>query len=293
MVPSSLNAIKTAGLGFRMPHFADIMKRRDEVPWIELLLDNWLCEDGIVADRLEQLIKIFPVTFHGVGLSIASSSPIDEEYLQRVKVLLDKSDALVYSEHLSFSRTSSQFIPDLLPFPFTSKTLDHISEKIDFVQSFLNRQMLIENVSAYIDFPNNDFSEEEFITDLVKRTGCGLLLDVNNMYVNQVNLGRDAKSALEHLPLEAVQEVHLGGHEDAEDYLIDAHNNKVCPEVWDIYQQTIDRTGPVASLIEWDNDIPSFDVLLGEQQTAQEFLNAAQITHPATDYSTANEMKYG
>ncbi|MEP3476324.1 MAG: DUF692 domain-containing protein [Hyphomicrobiales bacterium] len=288
MKRSSLSAVKSAGLGFRMPHFADIMKRRDEVPWIELLLDNWLCEDGIVADRLERLINTFPITFHGVGLSIASSSPVDEDYLQQVKNLLDKSDALVYSEHLSFSRTGSQFIPDLLPFPFTSKTLEHVANKIDFVQSFLNRQMLIENVSAYIDFPNNDFSEEDFITDLVKRTGCGLLLDVNNMYVNQVNLGRDAEKALKHLPLDAVQEVHLGGHEAGEGFLIDAHNNKVCPEVWDIYQRTINLTGPVASLIEWDNDIPSFDVLLGEQQTAQKILDRAQ-----PDHSLVSEINYG
>jgi len=288
MERSSLASVKSAGLGFRMPHFADIMKRRDEVPWIELLLDNWLCEDGIVADRLERLVNTFPVTFHGVGLSIASSSPVDEEYLQQVKTLLDKSDALVYSEHLSFSRTKSQFIPDLLPFPFTTKTLEHVANKIDFVQTSLNRQMLIENVSAYIDFPNNDFSEEDFITDLVKRTGCGLLLDVNNMYVNQVNLGRDAEKALNHLPLAAVQEVHLGGHEAAEGFLIDAHNNKVCPEVWEIYQQTINLTGPVASLIEWDNDIPSFEVLLGEQQVAQGILNAAKTNKPLVD-----EIKYG
>ncbi len=288
MKRSSLASVKSAGLGFRMPHFADIMKRRDEVPWIELLLDNWLCEDGIVADRLERLINTFPVTFHGVGLSIASSSPVDEEYLQQVKTLLDKSDALVYSEHLSFSRTKSQFIPDLLPFPFTTKTLEHIANKIDFVQTSLNRQMLIENVSAYIDFPNNDFSEEDFITDLVKRTGCGLLLDVNNMYVNQVNLGRDAEKALKHLPLAAVQEVHLGGHETSEGFLIDAHNNKVCPEVWEIYQQAINLTGPVASLIEWDNDIPSFEVLLGEQQVAQGILNAAKANKPLVD-----EIKYG
>jgi hypothetical protein len=270
---SSLATIKTAGLGFRMPHFADVMRRKDEVPWLELLLDNWLCEDGIVADRLQTIIKTFPVSFHGVGLSLASSSPIDDDYLGRVKNLLDQSEALVYSEHLSFSRTGTQFIPDLLPFPFTSETLDHVAQKIDHVQTFLNRQMLIENVSAYIDFPNNDFSEEEFISDLVKRTGCGLLLDVNNMYVNQVNLGRNAKQALEHLPLEAVQEVHLGGHEVADGYLIDAHNNKVCDEVWEIYQQTITLTGPVASLIEWDNDIPSFDILLHEQQRAQTFLD--------------------
>lgn len=264
-----LSNIQCAGIGLRMLHFQDVLHRADEVPWVELLLDNWLYDDGVISDRLKLIVEAFPVTCHGVGLSIASSRPVDVAYLAKVKRLLEHTEALAYSEHLSFSQTGSQFIPDLLPFPYTEDNLRHVADKIDFVQNFLGRQILMENVSAYIDFPHSAFSEEEFIYDLVQRTGCGLLLDVNNMYVNQVNLGRDARSSLEKLPLTSVAEIHLGGHEVADGYLIDAHNNAVCDEVWEIYQQTIELTGPVASLIEWDNDIPAFDVLIAEKNKAQ------------------------
>lgn len=290
MASQDLSDIKAAGIGFRIPHFAEAIKRRDEVPWLELLLDNWLYEDGIIAEQLKVLVEHFPISCHGVGLSIASTKPVNVEYLERIKQLLARTDALSYSEHLSFSKTGTQFIPDLLPFPFTEKTLDHIANKIDFVQNYLQRKMLIENVSAYIDFPHSDFSEEEFISDLVKRTGCGLLLDVNNMYVNQMNLGRDATTSLSKLPLSSVEEVHLGGHEEAEGFLIDAHNNKVCDAVWEIYKQTIALTGPVASLIEWDNDIPEYEVLICEKNLAQDILDAHHFTGNSQQKC---EKKYG
>jgi len=270
---SNISQVHSAGIGLRVPHVQEVLQRESEIPWLELLLDNWLYDGGATEYLLSAVLERFPVAMHGVGLSIASSCDFDMGYLKKVKALLNKSNALVYSEHLSFSQAGQHFIADLLPFPFTDAYLDYLSERVDFVQNYLGRQIILENISAYVVYKEDHFSEAEFITELVRRTGCGLLLDINNLYVNQINLGRNAEEALQYFPLQAVQQVHLAGFEQKEGYVIDAHNNPVATEAWKLYKKLVDLIGPVATLIEWDNDLPELDVLLGEQKKAQHILN--------------------
>ncbi len=263
------SGIQGAGLGVRMPHVPALLAEPIAGLWLELLLDNWLY-DGVVPSRLlSALAERYPLTAHGVGLSLASLGPLDMGYLAKVKKTLQRCGAVVYSEHLSFSHLQnadgkSQHIPDLLPLPFTEQALKHISIRIQQVQDYLGGRMLIENISAYIEFKESELSEGEFLTELVKRTGCGILLDVNNLYVNEVNLGRNAQDVIDALPTDAVHEIHLAGYEQKEGFLLDAHNNTVSAAVWKLYQKVLSRFGPVPTLIEWDNDLPELVVLLAE-----------------------------
>lgn len=249
------------------------MDAPDSVKWVELLLDNWFAKGGINPARLNTLAQQFELAFHSVGLSIASESPLDFDYIDRVKSLCDQYNPLVYSEHLSFSESSTQFLPDLLPFPYTEKNLQRIALRIDQVQDYLGRQLLLENVSAYVSFTDSKYAEAEFLRELVKITGCGLLVDVNNIYVNQVNLGVDPIAAIDALPVEAIGQVHLGGHATFDGYLVDAHNNPPIEPVWALYRYLLTKTGPVATLIEWDNDLPAFERLMQEQTKAQTILD--------------------
>ncbi len=275
---TSLANFKHAGLGVRVPHVPALLDHPVEGLWLELLLDNWLYAGAIPQKMLAALAERYPLAAHGVGLSLGALQPLDMGYLASVKKTLDACDALVYSEHLSFSwldteNNSTQFIPDLLPLPYTEEALDHLSSRINQVQDYLGRQMLIENISAYIDFAESEISEARFLTELAERTGCGLLLDVNNLYVNQINLGRDAKETLQSIPAKHIQEIHLAGFEQKEGFVIDAHNHCVADEVWELYQEALSLTGPVATLIEWDHDLPELDVLLGEVNKAQHLID--------------------
>ncbi len=269
----ALSGIQGAGLGVRMPHVPALLDEPIAGLWLELLLDNWLYDGAVPSRLLSALAERYPLTAHGVGLSLASLGPLDMGYLAKVKKTLQRCGAIVYSEHLSFSHLQnadgkSQHIPDLLPLPFTEQALKHISMRIQQVQDYLGRKMLIENISAYIEFKESELSEGEFLTELVKRTGCGILLDVNNLYVNEVNLGRNAQDVIDALPTDAVHEIHLAGYEQKEGFLLDAHNNTVSDAVWKLYQKALSRFGPVPTLIEWDNDLPELAVLLAEAKKA-------------------------
>lgn len=264
-----ISAINTAGIGLRTPHFDELLDEGliNPPPWLELLADNWLSSGGVTANILSRFVERYPLAVHGVGLSIGSVEPLDFDYLQRVKSLLSRSKAMSYSEHLSFSNTALGFVPDLLPLPYSEEALNHVIERVSQVQDFLGRRMLIENVSAYIA-TDDAMSEAEFTIELARRSGCGLLVDVNNYYVNQQNLGRDAATALAAIPVELIAEIHLGGYEAKADYLLDAHNHPVAEPVWQLYQSLLQRTGPVATLIEWDNDVPDLSVLMAQRERA-------------------------
>ncbi len=285
----TMKDVNSAGIGARVPHMSALLRDDGSLPtnlWLELLADNWLCDAGMTSYLLQQLAERFPLTLHGVGLSLGSITPLDEHYLKRVKSLINRSGAIAYSEHLSFSTvpgshatnraTQEQFIPDLLPLPFTEEALNHIAERILRVQDYLGETLLIENISAYVTYCETVLTEGCFLAELVKRTGCHLLLDVNNLYVNQVNLKRSALSVLDEIPLQAVQEIHLAGYETTADGLIDAHNNPVSEAVWELFAMVLNRTGPVATLIEWDNDLPAFDVLMTERYRAEALLQRCQ-----------------
>jgi len=273
-----------AGIGLRTQHINQILDQRVPVPWFELLVDNWLADGGLTQRYLDEIIERYPVTLHGVGLSLGGTEPLDFTYLGEIKAILQLSGfnnggfensnkPLWYSEHLCFSQLQSHYSHDLLPLPYTDESVKHIANRIQQVQDFLGCQMLVENVSSYLEYKENSFSEGEFIHAIVEEADCNLLLDVNNFYVNQVNHGQDAFQQIRALPHKRVKEIHLAGFEDKQTHVVDAHNNPVADEVWDLYKQTLALTGPVATLIEWDNDVPELDILLNERQKAQCFLD--------------------
>lgn len=268
-----------AGIGLRTQHINQILDQRVPVPWFELLVDNWLADGGLTQRYLDEIIERYPVTLHGVGLSLGGTEPLDFAYLGKIKGVLQRGSSdhankpLWYSEHLCFSQLQSHYSHDLLPLPYTDESVKHIANRIQQVQDFLGCHILVENVSSYLEYKENALSEGEFINAIVEEADCHLLLDINNFYVNQVNHGQDAMQQIQALPHHRVKEIHLAGFEDKQTHVVDAHNNPVADDVWAIYEDTLALTGPVASLIEWDNDIPALDVLLDERQKAQGFLD--------------------
>ncbi|CAA6812395.1 MAG: Uncharacterized protein conserved in bacteria, NMA0228-like [uncultured Thiotrichaceae bacterium] len=262
-----------AGIGLRSQHINQILDNEIAVPWFELLVDNWLADGGLTRRYLDVITERYPLTLHGVGLSLGGTEPLDFSYLQKIKDTLQHTDALWYSEHLCFSQLQSHFSHDLLPLPYTEEAITHVVERIQQVQDFLGRQILIENVSAYLEYQHSRLSESEFITEIADAADCKLILDVNNFYVNQINHKHDALTEIQALPNERVEEIHLAGFADKGEYVVDAHNNPVAQGVWDLYEETLKLTGPVPTLIEWDNDIPELDILLAEKDKAQNYLN--------------------
>jgi uncharacterized protein (UPF0276 family) len=230
-------------------------------------------------DFLDRAQRLYPISLHGVGLSLGSTDPLDETHLQRLRKLIAKTQPLFVSEHLCWGSVAGRHLNELLPLPYTEEALDHISKRIDEVQHRLGRTILIENVSSYIRYRHSTIAEPEFITQVQQRTGCDILLDVNNVYVNSVNHDFDPAAFIDALPAEACKEIHLAGYdryEEDETCLIDTHGRHVQSPVWELYRHTIRRLGPKPTLIEWDVAIPELPVLLNEAGLAANILNDEQ-----------------
>lgn len=257
------------GIGLRDPHVTELLSGEPKAPWVELLADNHLAEGGLIAARLEAICERYPLTLHCVGMNLGGVEPLDRKYLQAVKHLMMRSRPAWVSDHLCFTRHGGHHYHDLLPLPYTEEALFHMVDRISQVQDFLGTRLLVENVSAYIAASDSSMDETEFLTALVNEADCDLLLDVNNLYVSQVNLGLDAGQVIAGLPVERIREVHLAGYEDKDGFLIDAHNNPVSEPVWTLFEALVARVPQVPVLIEWDNDIPSLDVLLAEAARAK------------------------
>jgi len=266
-----------AGIGLRTDHIEQILDQQitypDSLLWLELLVDNWLADGGLTRRYLDAVADRYPITLHGVGLSLGGMDPIDFSYLGEIKTIMQRTDALCYSEHLCFSQLTSYFSHDLLPLPYTEEVVCHVVDRINQVQDFLGHQLIIENVSSYLEYKESQLSEGAFINAIADESGCGVLLDVNNFYVNQVNNGQEALQQILALDPKFIKEIHLAGFADKGGYVIDAHNNPVADEVWDLYKETLLHVGSVPTLIEWDTDIPALDVLLAERDTAQVLLD--------------------
>ncbi len=271
-----------AGIGLRTEHIEQILEHQntnenineESIPWLELLVDNWLADGGLTKRYLEAIAERYPITLHGVGLSLGGIEPLDFHYLGKIKRIMQRSGALWYSEHLCFSQLKSYYSHDLLPLPYTEEAINHLATRIEQVQDFLGCQLIVENVSSYLEYQQSTLSEGEFINAIAAESDCGLLLDVNNFYVNQVNHGQSALEQILQLSADRVKEIHLAGFVDKGSYLIDAHNNPVAKEVWTLYEATLQHVGNVPTLIEWDNDIPALDILLAERNQAQGFLDS-------------------
>lgn len=269
-----------AGLGLKPAHFRDILETRPALGFFEIHAENYLVAGGPFHHYLSEIGQHYPLSVHGVGLSIGGEGPLDAAHLDRLAALLDRYQSAAFSEHLAWSSHGCAFLNDLLPLPYDRATLDRVCQHIDVVQHRLNRRMLLENPATYVEFAASTLSETEFIGEVVRRTGCGLLLDVNNVYVSCTNHGRDPYAYLDALPLAAVGEIHLAGFAEDVDaagdrLLIDNHGSPVAEAVWDLYRYALAGSGPVATLIERDHDVPALAVLLAEAGRADGALAAA------------------
>ena len=267
-----------AGIGLRDQHVGEILATRPAVPWLEVHPENYMI-GGAALLSLEAVRHEYPVSLHGVGLSLGTAGEIDRRHLTRLKGLVDRIEPCRVSEHLSWSTTGGAYLNHLLPLPYTEETLAVVAGHIHEVQDALGRPILIENPSSYLHFRHSSIEEPLFLAELARRTGCGILCDVNNLYVSAWNLGLDAGSYLDALPAEAVGEIHLAGHaENAADgraILIDDHGSPVAAPVWKLFETALQRFGPVPTLIEWDTDLPELAVLLAEAQIADGLLEDA------------------
>ncbi len=258
------------GVGLRVPHYRQFLEQRPRVGWLEVHTENYLGQSGWDWQVLQQLRRDYPISLHGVGLGLGSARGFSDLHLERVRALVERADPFLVSEHLSWGAVHDRNLNDLLPLCLDQAALNLLSERVEQVQERLGRRILLENVSSYVRFRDDAMSEAEFMAALAKRTGCGLLLDVNNLYVNQCNHGEDALAALAAIAPGSVGEIHLGGHLATPQALIDHHGAAVAPPVWELYRAALARFGSLPTLIEWDTDIPPLDELLGEARKAED-----------------------
>jgi len=283
---ASLRALNV-GVGFKPEHFEAIVECRPKLGFFEVHAENYMGAGGAPHRRLDAIRELYPLSLHGVGLSIGSPEPLDRAHLQRLATVAKRFEPTLVSEHLAWSTHEGAFLNDLLPLPYTDETVARVSEHIDEVQNALGRTMLLENPSTYVVFAESTWAETDFLREIARRTGCGLLLDVTNVLVSAVNHGFDPDRYLADFPLEAVGEIHLAGSADDTDdaglpLLIDAHNSPVRDPVWSLYAATIRRLGATPTLIEWDNDVPAWPTLLAEARRAERVLTeAARAPEPA------------
>ncbi len=269
-----------AGVGFKPQHFEAIAAGPQPLGFFEVHAENYMGAGGRPHAQLHSLRAHYALSIHGVGLSIGAAGPLDGDHLARLKHLCNRYDPQSISEHLAWSSHGGTFLNDLLPLPYTQETLAIVCAHVDQVQSTLQRQILLENPATYIRFAQSAIGEADFIAEITRRTGCGLLLDVNNVFVSSVNQGTDPRAYIANFPLDHVREIHLAGHAETHDggarLLIDAHGAPVADRVMALYAEVIAKAGPIPTLIEWDNDVPAWPQLLAEAQCAQIILDAHQ-----------------
>jgi len=271
--PRFPNLPAAPGVGYKPQHFGDITTDARPVEWLEIHAENYMGDGGRPLAQLRHLADNFAFSVHGVGLSIGGELPLDRAHLARLKHLCDWLQPASFSEHLAWSTHDAHFLNDLLPLPYTDATLTRVADHIDQVQDVLGRQMLLENPSSYLAFDESTYAEPEFLDEVAKRTGCGLLLDVNNIFVSATNLKLDPRDYVDAFAMHRVGEIHLGGHDEDEDdhgapLLIDSHGREVADPVWALLDYTLERSGPRPLLIEWDANVPDWPVLADEATRA-------------------------
>jgi uncharacterized protein (UPF0276 family) len=273
---SPANEVLRAGIGLRAVHHREVLTRRPSVGWFEAHSENYFARGGPARAVIEAVRRDYPLSLHGVGLSMGSTDPLDAAHLAEIVRLTRELEPMLVSEHLSWSSAGGRFTNDLLPLPYTEEALQHMVSRVEQVQDALGRQMLIENVSSYLQFAHSTLDEWDFLAELARQSGCGLLLDVNNVYVNAMNHGFDPLRFLDGIPPDVVQEMHLAGHSvhtiGGREVRIDTHNAPVCDAVWQLYGAALERFGPVPTLIEWDSEIPTLAVLVAEAHKADRVL---------------------
>jgi len=279
MIAGSAGSRARAGIGLRTPHVATVLAARPAVPWFEVHAENYM-GGGPARRALQEIRQDYPISLHGVGLSLGGADDLDELHLVRLRALADRLEPVLLSEHLSWSVADGVYFNHLLPLPYNEESLDIVVRHVAQAQDALRRRLLIENPSSYLCFADSSMAEPEFLAELVRRTGCGLLCDVNNVYVTCSNFGEDPAAYLEAIPAAAVGEIHLAGHArneaDGVTLLIDDHGSRVAAPVWRLYEQAVATFGPVPALVEWDTNLPELAILLGEAAEADRILCALE-----------------
>lgn len=272
----------SAGIGLRQPHHTQVLAERPPVDFLEVHSENYFQAGGSALQFLDGVRQYYPLSLHGVGLSLGSTDPLDDSHLLKLGHLVERYDPWFVSDHLCWSSAGGMHFNDLLPLPYTDEAFMHVAARIDAVQAAIGRRLLVENVSSYLTLSTSSMPEWEFLAGLAKRTGCGILLDINNVYVNACNHGFDALKYLFSIPGELVEEVHLGGFTpvdvDGTQLLVDTHDHPVSDDVWQLYTATLERTGPKPTLIEWDTNLPSLNQLVGESMRARACLGDIRAT---------------
>jgi uncharacterized protein (UPF0276 family) len=264
------------GIGLRPPHYAEVIATGPAVDWFEVISENFMVDGGNPRRVLRAVRERYPVVLHGVSLSLGSIDPLDARYLDRLAALAAEVEPAWISDHLCWSSLGGHTGHDLWPLPFTEEALDHVARRVVQVQERLGRRILVENVSSYLEYTSSSLTEWEFLAELARRADCGLLLDVNNVYVSAHNHGFSAEEFLRGLPVDRVGQMHLAGHSDAGTHLLDTHDHPVCDPVWQLYRRALERFGPVATLIERDDHIPPLAEVVAESQRAAAI--AAEVT---------------
>ena len=266
----------TAGIGLRAIHHDALLEERPRVGWLEAHSENYFADGGAQLDYLSRLRELYPLSLHGVGLSLGSVDELDRDHLRRLKRLVDRMQPGLLSEHVCWGAIGGMHLNDLLPLPYTEEALRHLTSRVSQLQDMLGRQVLLENVSSYLEFTTSEMSEADFLVALARGSGCGLLLDVNNVYVSARNHGFDSRDFIARIPAALVGEIHLAGHSvnriPGGEILIDTHSRPVCAAVWELYEFALRHCGAVPTLIEWDTDIPALGVLVAEAHAADERL---------------------
>ena len=265
------------GIGLRQPHYREVFESRPVLGFLEVHSENFFLDGGASMHALERARAAYPLSLHGVGLSLGSADALAERHLAKLRRLVERVEPAWVSEHLCWGAVGGAHFNDLLPMPYSDSALAVMTERVDRVQSELKRPILIENVSAYFEYRDSAMTETAFIAELARRTGCGILLDINNLYVNAVNFGFDPVARLSELPGSAIGEMHLAGHTVTEACLIDTHGTRVCEGVWSLYAQACRRFGPKPTLIEWDTDLPALAVLLDEAAKASQISSGSGL----------------
>jgi uncharacterized protein len=282
--PTVMGLENSVGIGLRTSHCERFLDQNTPPPviWLEVLAENYFDRGGIRHKMLSMIAERYPISVHGVALSLGSPEGLDSEHLERLASLVADVGPCLVSEHLAWSRSGDVYYNELLPLPLTDETLDVVSANIDRTQDRLGRTILVENPSGYLEFEQSTMSEAKFLTRLTQRTGCGLLLDVNNLFISGFNLGIDTAEWLSAIPADVIGEIHLAGHEYGgtvdNPLLIDTHGAPVTDEVWALYAAALNRFGPRPTMIEWDSDVPSLEVLLEEAARAQRIMDQVLAT---------------
>lgn len=257
------------GLGLRPQHYGDVLDGDPDVDWFEVISENYMVPGGQPLKMLERIRARYPIVMHGVSLSIASTAPVDRDYLRQLRELADRFDPEFVSDHLCWTGVHGVNLHDLLPVPYTREALDHVCERVGVVQEAIGRPIALENVSSYVEYTHSEMTEWDFLAEMTRRTGCYLVLDVNNVFVSAFNHGWDASTFIQSIPCDRVVQFHLAGHEHAMTHIIDTHDAMVPDEVWDLYAQAVDRFGAVSTIIERDDNIPPLADLVGELSKAR------------------------